>query len=162
MTNASFKLWSHNYVITNKNRSSLIKRYYNCTWVINFVVDNMFLFCKTSGFFSCQQLLNFIWELIVLLWCLTQFIFLIRGLLLSWNILNQWFLVLTYNLTLQKFNAHHHDLVNHYGIVVLRICFACRGHNIALIPSFMRHHRSFNKSNTTGVTCRNCIPFPIK
>jgi len=43
---------------------------------------------------------------------------LIRGLLLTWKLLNQGFLVFELKSSLRKFYGRHHDLLNHYGISV--------------------------------------------
>ena len=124
-----------------------------------FMIDNMFWFCKTSGsFLSTIVELHMGTDYATMISNIIYF--LDRGLLLTWKLLDQWFLV--ENSALQKSNAHHHDLLNHYGIVVLRTCLVCRSHNITLISSFMRHHRSFNKSNTTGVTSNVGTVYPSR
>jgi hypothetical protein len=44
--------------------------------------------------------------------------FLDRGLLLTWKLLNQWFLLVKLKSSLRKFYGQHHDLVDRYGIYV--------------------------------------------
>jgi hypothetical protein len=47
--------------------------------------------------------------------------FIERGLLLANKLLNQWFLVVKMKSSLQKFDGHHHDLVNRCGVPVPQI-----------------------------------------
>jgi hypothetical protein len=54
--------------------------------------------------------------------------FLDRGLLLTWKLLNQGFLLLKLKSLLRTFYGCHHDLGDRYGISVSRVCSTCRKH----------------------------------
>ena len=54
--------------------------------------------------------------------------FLDRGLLLTWKLLNQGFLLVKLKSLLRTFYGCHHDLGDRYGISVSRVCSTCRKH----------------------------------
>jgi hypothetical protein len=60
-------------------------------------------------------------------------IYLIRVLLLTRKLLDQWFLFVKVKSSLRKFNSHCHELVNRYGISVSQICSICHSYNPVLI-----------------------------
>ena len=63
--------------------------------------------------------------------------------MLSWKLLNQGFILVKLKSSLRKCYSRHHDLVDHYVIVVSQIttiCFTCRKHSLVL-SSFMTYLR---------------------
>jgi len=81
--------------------------------------------------------------------------YLIEGLLLTRKLLDQWFLLVKLNSSLQKF----------YGMEYLChkcpwIWFTCRKH-FPVLSSFMAYHRVCNWINKTGVTSRVGTAYPF-
>ena len=89
--------------------------------------------------------------------------FLDRGLLLTRRLINQGFILVKSNSSIQKFYGRHHDLINRYGMPVSEMT-AYMSHLLNAFPGlFLMHdlspgfllgqHEGCHKWN------RNCLPF---